>query len=65
MGRVSLFARGGVDLSGITMDMNLLLRPDLFIIVFMICLVFNLLAVLLPASIAVRKNIVVTLKGGE
>ena len=65
MGRVWLFGSGGVDLSGITMDMNLLLRPNLFIIVFMICLIFNLLALLLPATIAVRKNIVFTLKGGE
>ena len=46
-------------------DMGMLFRPDLFIIVLLVCLVFNLLAVLLPATLAVRKNIVVTLKGGE
>jgi len=65
VGRVWLFGSGSTNLSGISMNTELLLRPGLFIIVLLVCLVFNLLAVLLPATLAVRKNIVVTLKGGE
>lgn len=64
-GRTWLFGGGGNDLFGISLDSELLLRPDLFVIVLLVCLVFNLLAVLLPTTLAVRKNIVVTLKGGE
>lgn len=65
LGRVWLLGDGISNLSGISVDTNMLFRPDLFIIVLLVCLVFNLLAVLLPATLAVRKNIVVTLKGGE
>ena len=65
VGRVWLFGSGSTNLSGISMNTELLLRPGLFIIVLLVCLVFNLLAVLLPATLAVRRNIVVTLKGGE
>lgn len=65
LGRVWLLGDGINNLSGISVDMGMLFRPDLFIIVLLVCLVFNLLAVLLPATLAVRKNIVVTLKGGE
>lgn len=65
LGRVWLFGSGGTDTSGISLDMELLFRLDLFVIVLLVCLVFNLLAVLLPAILAVRKNIVITLKGGE
>lgn len=65
LGRIWLFGNGGTDISGISLDMELLFRLDLFVVVLLVCLVFNLLAVLLPAILAVRKNIVVTLKGGE
>lgn len=65
IGRVWLLGDGISNLSDISVDMDFLLRPDLFIIVLSVCLVFNLLAVLLPTTLAVRKNIVVTLKGGE
>ena len=65
LGRVWLLGDGINNLSGISVDMGMLFRPDLFIIVLLVCLVFNLMAVLLPATLAVRKNIVVTLKGGE
>lgn len=63
MGRVWLFGSGSTDLSGISLDGGLLFRPGLFLSVFAVCLVFNLLSVLLPAFLAVRRNIVVTLKG--
>ena len=63
VGRVWLFGSGGTALSGISIDASLLMRPDLFVIVLLVCLVFNLLAVLLPVSLALRRNIVVTLKG--
>ena len=65
LGRVWLLGDGITNLSGISVDIGMLFRPDLFIIVLLVCLVFNLMAVLLPATLAVRKNIVVTLKGGE
>ena len=65
VGRVWLFGSGSTSLSGISMNTELLFRPDLFLIVLLVCLVFNLLAILLPAILAVRKNMVVTLKGGE
>lgn len=63
MGQVWLFGAGEVELSGISVGGGLLLRPGLFILVFGICVVFNLLSVLLPAWIATRRNIVTTLKG--
>lgn len=63
MGRVWLFGTGEVELSGISVGGGLLLRPGLFILVFGICVVFNLLSVLLPAWIATRRNIATTIKG--
>ena len=65
LGRIWLFGMNGTELSGIFIDTELLFRPDLFGAVLLVCLVFNLLSVLLPAGLAVRKNIVTTLKGGE
>ena len=62
-GRTWLFGTGGVDLSGIALDGNLLLRPALFFAVLGLCLVFNLLSVGLPAWIAVHRSIASTLKG--
>lgn len=62
-GRVWLFGSGGTDLSGITLGGGLLFRPGLFAAVLAVCLAFNLLSVLLPVWLAVRRNIVVTLKG--
>lgn len=63
MGRVWLFGTGEVKLSGISVGGGLLLRPGLFILVFGICVAFNLLSVLLPAWIATRRNIAITIKG--
>ena len=65
LGRVWLLGNGISNLSAISVDISMALRLDLFALVLLVCLVFNLLAVLLPATLAVRKNIVVTLKGGE
>ena len=63
IGRVWLFGTGDVELSGINVGGGLLLRPGLFVLVFGICIVFNLLSVLLPAWIATRGNIATTIKG--
>ena len=65
LGRVWLLGNGISNLSAISVDISMALRLDLFVLVLLVCLVFNLLAVLLPATLAVRRNIVVTLKGGE
>lgn len=63
LGRVWLFGSGGTVLRGISLDGSMLFSPQVFGIVLLVCLVFNLLAVLLPVGLAVRRNIVVTLKG--
>jgi putative ABC transport system permease protein len=60
-----LFGTGGVELEGIVLGSDLLLRPSLFLTVLAACLVFNALSVLLPAWIAVHRSISYTLTGGE
>ena len=65
LGRVWLLGNGINNLAAISVDISMALRLDLFVLVLLVCLIFNLLAVLLPATLAVRRNIVVTLKGGE
>ena len=64
LGRVWLLGNGINNLAAISVDISMALRLDLFVLVLLVCLIFNLLAVLLPATLAVRRNIVVTLKGG-
>ena len=56
---------GGVQASGIVLGADLLFRPVLFGAVLLACLVFNALSTLLPAWMAVRRNIAFTLVGGE
>lgn len=63
LGRTWMLGNGGVELSGITVDSSLMLRPSLFLLVFGICIVFNLLSVLLPAWVATRRDIASTIKG--
>lgn len=63
IGRVWLFGTGEVELSGISVGGGLLLRPGLFMLVFVVCIAFNLLSVLLPAWIATHRNIATTIKG--
>ncbi len=63
IGRVWLFGSGDVELSGISLEGGLLLRPNLFALVFGICVLFNMLSVLLPAWITTRRNIAVAIKG--
>lgn len=65
MGRLWLFGSGGTELEGISLGGNLLGRPVLFGFVLGACLVFNLLSMLIPACLAVRRNLAHTLKGGE
>ena len=60
-----LFGTGDVELEGIVLGSDLLLRPTLFLTVLAACLVFNALSVLLPAWIAVHRSISYTLTGGE
>ena len=60
-----LFGTGGVELQGIVLGSDLLLRPSLFVAVLAACLVFNALSTLLPAWMAVRRSISYTLTGGE
>lgn len=60
-----LFGTGGVELEGIVLGSDLLLRPSLFLTVLAACLVFNALSVLLPAWMAVHRSISYTLTGGE
>lgn len=60
-----LFGTGGTELSGIAVGGALLLRPALFIMVLLACLVFNALSTLLPAWMAVHRSISYTLVGGE
>ena len=60
-----LFGTGGVELEGILLGSDLLLRPSLFVAVLAACLVFNALSTLLPAWMAVHRNISYTLTGGE
>ena len=60
-----LLGTGGVELFGIVLGSDLLLRPTLFLTVLAACLVFNALSVLLPAWIAVHRSISYTLTGGE
>ena len=62
-GRIWLFGSGDVEVSGINLGGGLLLHPTLFILVFIICLVFNLLSVLLPVWGVTRRNIATTIKG--
>ena len=64
-GSTWLFGTGGVEASGIVLGGDLLFRPVLFGAVLLACLVFNALSTLLPAWIAVRRNIAFTLVGGE
>lgn len=63
MGRMWLLGVGGVELSGISLGGGLLFRPSLFVAVLAVCLVFNLLSVLLPVTLALHRPIVQTLKG--
>ena len=63
LGRVWLFGSGDVELSGISLGGSLLLHPTLFVLVFSICIVFNLLSVLLPVWIVTHRNIATTIKG--
>ena len=60
-----LFGTGGVELQGIVLGSDLLLRPSLFLAVLAACLVFNALSTLLPAWMAVHRSISYTLTGGE
>ena len=64
-GNTWLFGTGGVEASGIVLGADLLFRPVLFGVVLLACLVFNALSTLLPAWMAVRRNIAFTLVGGE
>lgn len=64
-GSAWLFGSGGVELSGILVEGNLLFRPSLFVMAFTACVVFNVLSTLLPAWIAVHRNISYILVGGE
>lgn len=64
-GRTWLFGTGGVELEGILLGSDLLLRPSLFLAVLAACLVFNTLSTLLPAWMAVHRSISYTLTGGE
>lgn len=65
LGRIWLLGTGGTELEGISLGGGLLLRPVLFLSVLAACLLFNLLSMLLPALLAVRRNLSHTLKGGE
>ena len=60
-----LFGTGGVELEGIVLGSDLLLRPSLFGAVLAACLAFNALSTLLPAWLAVHRSISYTLTGGE
>ncbi|MGN0054268.1 MAG: ABC transporter permease [Bacteroides sp.] len=62
-GRVWLFGSGGTELEGITLDGHLLMRPSLCLAVLLACLLFNLLSMLLPACLAIRRSISGTLMG--
>ena len=64
-GNTWLLGMGGVQLEGITLGSDLLLRPILFLIILVACLVFNTLSTLLPAWMAVHRSISYTLTGGE
>lgn len=64
-GNTWLLGIGGVQLEGITLGSDLLLRPILFLIILVACLVFNTLSTLLPAWMAVHRSISYTLTGGE
>lgn len=64
-GSTWLFGTGGVELQGIVLGSDLLLRPSLFLAVLAACLVFNALSTLLPAWMAVHRSISYTLTGGE
>lgn len=61
--RAWILGSGDVDLAGISFGNGIMLRPLLFLIIFITCLVFNLLSVLLPAWLSMRRNIASTLKG--
>lgn len=63
LGRTWMLGSGGIELSGITLEGGMMLRPSLFFLVFGVCIVFNLLSVLLPAWMATRRGIVSTIKG--
>lgn len=63
LGRVWLFGSGEVELSGISLDGGLLLHPALFVLVFGVCVVFNLLSVLIPVWMVTHRNIATTIKG--
>lgn len=65
LGKTWMFGTGDTALSGIAIGDELLIRPTLFVAVLSVCLVFNLLSTLLPAWLAVHRNISATLKGGE
>ena len=62
LGRVWLFGSGEVELSGISLDGGLL-HPALFVLVFGVCVVFNLLSVLIPVWMVTHRNIATTIKG--
>lgn len=64
-GNTWLLGMGGVQLEGITLGYDLLLRPVLFLMVLLVCLAFNTLSTLLPAWMAVHRGISYTLTGGE
>lgn len=61
--RAWLLGSGEVDISGITFGDGILLRPMLFLAIFVVCIVFNLLSVLLPAWLLMKRDIASTLKG--
>ena len=63
LGRVWLFGSGEVELSDISLDGGLLLHPALFVLVFGVCVVFNLLSVLIPVWMVTHRNIATTIKG--
>lgn len=63
MGRVWLFGSGEVKLSGISLDGGLFLHPTLFVLVFSVCVIFNLLSVLFPVWMVTRRSIATTIKG--
>lgn len=63
LGCVWLFGSGEVELLGISLDGGLLLYFVLFVLVFGVCVVFNLLLVLILVWMVIYCNIVIIIKG--
>lgn len=63
VGRMWLFGSGGTEISGIFIGSELLFSPVLFLVVVLLCVVFNALSVILPVWAALRQPIASTLKG--